>query len=428
MKNILIAPGTTLVAKEIHDSLIFSKGVNLFGAGYLMPDEVQPSFNYLDYAFLPPLEEEGVNFKLIEFLDKFQIDFVFLAHDEWIYRFKDYDKLGNTYICKHPSKTIDITSFKSKTYEHLQHLGFTPEVYKSLDDVLDYPFIMKPDRGQGSKGFIKVDNDQQLKEILLHIVDLNGVVISEFLPGEEHTIDCFTDNDGTLLFASCRIRSVIENGLSSTTQLDSNPELLEMATIINSHLCFNGAWFFQVRNDRSGSPKLLEIACRVAGASGVQRAIGVNLSELWLYNSQNLPISVLKNAFLPKRIISNSSKVILNQQFDQIYVDFDDCLFVKGSLNVELLSFLEAEKLKNVDLILISRHRGDLKAKIDALGIGELFTHIHHIQDGSKKSAYFPRSGNILFIDDSYAERSDLADFTNVNSMDPSIFNGQVRS
>jgi predicted ATP-grasp superfamily ATP-dependent carboligase len=428
LKNILIAPGTTLVAKEIHDSLILSKEINLFGAGYLMPEDVQQKFNYDGYAYLPALDEEGVLGKLNEILEKFKIDFIFFAHDEWIYRFKDTEKLENSYVCKHPSETIDIASFKSRTYKHLKHLGFTPDVYRSLDSAIEYPFIIKPDRGQGAKGFIRVDNDRQLEAFLSQNVDLNEVVISEFLPGEERTVDCFTDKNGSLLFASCRIRSVIENGLSSTTQIDTNPELLEMALEINSQLSFKGAWFFQVRNDSNNAPKLLEIGCRVAGASGVQRAIGVNLSELWLYTTQDLPVSVLKNYLMPRRIISDSSTVFLNQHFDQIYVDFDDCLFVKGSLNIGLLRFLEAEKSKNVDLILISRHRGNLKSKVDALGIGTLFTHIHHILDNSRKSAYFSRSGNILFIDDSYAERSDLADFTNVKSMDPSIFNGHVTS
>ena len=229
----MIAPGTTLIAKEIHDSLMFSKGVNLFGAGYLKPDQVQQTFIYVDYAFLPTLDEEGFFPTLNEILEKFKIDFIFFAHDEWIYRFKEIEKLENALVCKHPSETINITSFKSKTYSHLENQGFTPAVYESLDIAPEYPFIIKPDRGQGSKGFLKIENEKQLNEVLLQNVNLHEVVISEYLPGEEHTIDCFTDRNGALLFASSRIRSDIENGLSSTTQIDSNPELQEMAIKIN---------------------------------------------------------------------------------------------------------------------------------------------------------------------------------------------------
>lgn len=411
-----------MIAKEIHDSLTFTKGVNLFGAGLVMPSNTGIDFNYVDYAYLKGLDPDDNFTDFKEILAKFKIDNIFLAHDEWIYRFRDTDFISGSTICKHPATTIDIISFKSKTYAHLNHLGITPIVYNSIDEVNGFPFVIKPDRGQGSKGFVRIDSDAQLQNLLLHGLNLDEMVISEFLPGDEYTIDCFTNTNGDLLFSSCRIRSVINNGLSSTTKIVSNSALLDMAVQLNSELKCTGGWFFQIKYDKDNLPKLLEIGCRIAGASGIQRALGVNLSELWLYMLGGDSISVTKNSLTPRRVVGSPSQLFLGQHFDQIFVDFDDCLLINRNLNVELLKFLEAERMKNVEIFLISRHKGDLKLEVEKLGVSSLFDEIHHILDGSRKSDHFSHSKNILFIDDSYSERTDLESFPLVRTVDPSIF------
>jgi hypothetical protein len=417
-----------MIAKEIHDSLIYTKGVNLFGAGFVMPSDIDIDFNYVDYAYLESLNQDSDFSNLGQILEKFEIDDIFLAHDEWIYRFRDTNFISGSMICKHPASTIDIASFKSKTYAQLNHLGITPTVYKSIEEVDSFPFVIKPDRGQGSKGFIRIDSAIQFQNIVSDGLNSEEMVISEFLPGDEYTVDCFTDINGDLLFSSCRIRSVIGNGLSSTTEISSKPALLDIAIQLNSEFKFTGAWFFQTKNDKDNLPKLLEIGCRVAGASGIQRALGVNLSELWLYMFSGQAITVTKNNLTPRRIIGSPSQLFLGQDFEQIFVDFDDCLIIKKNLNVELLNFLKAEKLKNVKIFLISRHKGNLKLEVEKLGISSLFDQIHHILDDSRKSDHFSHSKNILFIDDSYSERADLKSFPHVRTVDPSIFVDHVSS
>ena len=415
-----------MIAKEIHDSLICTKGVSLFGAGYVMPGETHIDFNYTDYAYIQALGQDDVLPALNEILAKFAIDVIFLAHDDWIYRLKDNAIISKSVVCKHPPETIDLLSFKSRTYAKLGHLGFMPIVYDSIETADKYPFIMKPDRGQGSKGVLRIDSEKQLKTVLQLGIDLSEMVFSEFLPGEENTIDCFTDQHGVLIFASSRIRSVIHNGLASTTQISIKPYLIELANKLNSELRFTGAWFFQTKNDYYGDPKLLEIGGRLAGASGVQRALGVNMSELWFYMTNGQTIGITKNDLTPRREVGNPSRLFLGQSFDQIFVDYDDCLFLNGSINDSLVNFLKIEKSNGKEIFLISRHKGNLREEVKRLEIENLFTGIHHILDGSRKSAFFSKSKSILFIDDSYSERKDLKDHSNVKTVDASIFTDSV--
>jgi hypothetical protein len=424
--NILILPGTTLIAKEIHDSLLCHKGVRIFGAGYDLTSQRSNSFNYEKYLFLEELSDPTFDSNLQSILETLSIDLIFMAHDEWIYKFRDIEYIYGVKILKHPAETVRITSFKSETYQALQHLDITPQVFKNFDDISYFPCIIKPDRGQGSRGFRILNNSFELQELINSGAELDKLVISEFLPGAEYTVDCFTDQTGSLLVASTRLRAEIKDGMSISTRLSVEPEFSLMATQLNNELQFEGPWFFQVKFDRNERAKLLEIGCRVAGASGIQRATGVNFSSLWTHMTLGAGVIISKNSLMPVRSVSPEKLLVLGMTFDQIYVDFDDCLVINNEININLLDFLRYAKHLDHQIILISRHKGNLSNKLEEMKIKDLFSKIIHIRDNSKKSSFMSNNQKILFIDDSFSERPDSINWPKVQSVDPSIFIDKV--
>ena len=61
------------------------------------------------------------------------------------------------------------------------------------------------------------------------------------------------------------------------------PEASAAARTISRHLGMRGAWFCQFKRDVEGRLTLLEVAPRIAGASGINRTeLGVNLTERML--------------------------------------------------------------------------------------------------------------------------------------------------
>ena len=117
---------------------------------------------------------------------------------------------------------------------------------------------MKPDDGQGGKG-THIAHDRE--ELSFHLRKAPDLLVTEFLPGEELSVDCFTDFNRKLLFVGPRTRERVQMGISfRSTAVPVTEEIRRIAQAINDAVRLNGAWFFQVKKDRDGRYKLLEFA------------------------------------------------------------------------------------------------------------------------------------------------------------------------
>ena len=274
--KILVLPGTTLVAKEIRISLEAMRDAILYGAGF---DLTHPDTSlYQDYFYV----ESGMNDYnmnvLREIVQKEQIQFIFLAHDQYIYDLRECYEIAGARIVHNNTRAIEITSFKSKTYKFFHGRIPTPITY-TLEEALqlDEVFFVKPDRGQGSRGGFRTSKSN------LEASYSPTYIISENLPGREYTVDCFSSRDSKIVYAAGRERLQTRDGVSIETKIVHLPAISEFSKIISDELKLNGAWFFQMKEDSSGDLKLLEIGLRVAGASGIHRLRGINLSQLQIY-------------------------------------------------------------------------------------------------------------------------------------------------
>ncbi len=403
--NVLIVPGTTLIAREICNSLSTMKGIYLFGAGY--DAAAAKNFPYHVFNHAGTLGSKNLKDELEVIVERQEIDFIIFAHDSWIFEFRNLDSIGEAKIIKNPCAAIEICSFKSSTYGFLREDVSTPTIFKLAEEVQDFPVFLKPNRGQGSIGALKIDSRKELEPFM----DSEGRfydhwVVSEFLPGIEYTIDCFSALNGDLLYSSPRIRMAIESGLAVETKIIRHPQLSIWASRISKKLLLNGPWFFQVKEDSKGSLKLMEIGLRVAGGSGVQRLKGVNLSQLNILQSQGKVLEILNQNVFPCK---KKNEIDLDFDYQEIYVDYDDTLIVNFVLNHKLIAFLESEINRGIIVTLITRHSGNLEDSLTQFGIRELFSRIIHITNKHLKSKYIDSNVKFLFIDDSFRERSDVS-------------------
>ena len=76
---------------------------------------------------------------------------------------------------------------------------------------------------------------------------------------------------------------------------------------------------------------------------------------------------------------------------------------INGKLNAELIKFIIKCINEKINVILISKHKGDLNKKLEKLKIKNLFKEVIHLNKNQDKSMYMKK--NSALIDDSFSER-----------------------
>ena len=405
VKNILVFPAGTEIAFEIHDALKNSKFVRLFGATSV-PCHAEFVFQTC-VTGLPFVDDPALIPALNRVIDAYGIDYVYPAHDSALLHFSEERDALHAEVIASARETVEICRSKTRTYRFLSGAPYLPAFYGSPDEIPGYPVFIKPAVGQGSQGARIIRDRSHLEEALS---EGQEYTICEYLPGEELTVDCFTDRHGSLLVVSPRSRERIRAGIAVRSRtLPLTEELQSIAEDINRRLSFNGAWFFQVKKNAAGQFRLLEIAPRIAGTMGLTRNLGINMPLLTLYNFWGIDVSLIPNRedlLLDRAFISRFQTDL---SYSSVYVDFDDTLIVRGKVNAFLMMFLYQAFNQGKRLCLLTRHSTDIFSDLEKACIpASLFSEIIRLDEAGAKTDYI--APDSIFIDDSFSERKRVRD------------------
>ena len=410
IKRVLVFPCGSEIGLEIYRSLKYSRHFEVFGGNSV---DDHGKFVFEKYiGDIPFVDDKNFIPSLRKIIKKYKIDAVYPTLDKVITTLAENQKnLGCKIICS-PLWTTQICLSKTKTYERFKDLILVPEIYKDVSEIDSYPVFLKPDIGYGARGATKVNNKDELN---FQLKKNPSLIILEYLEGEEYTVDCFTNRKGQLLFVGPRKRCRIRTGISVNTKtiLDVSDEFKKIAKIINSNLELRGAWFFQLKRDGDGNLKLLEIASRLGGSSGVFRPKGINFSLLTLWDAFGYDVEIIENNLQFEMDRSLNCVFRHDIDFDTVYVDFDDCLIINDKINTKLVSFLYQCFNQNKELILISKHNSELLESLKKFRLQNLFDKIIHINKSENKAKYITKK-SAIFIDDSYTERLEIFNYCRI--------------
>jgi predicted ATP-grasp superfamily ATP-dependent carboligase len=404
-KNVLIFPCGSEIGLELHRSLSTSNHFNLIGASSC---DNHGKFVYDNYIYgVPHVEDNNFISELNKIITEYKVDFIFPAHDSVVLKLAHNREALNCVVVTSDFETCEITRSKSKTYKTLHNVIKTPQIYNYNNDFKhQFPVFIKPDIGQGSKGCLKINSQEELQQAL---TKENSLLILEYLPGKEYTVDCFTNRHGELIYVYGRERTRISNGISVNSKNINNENFYKIAQKINSCLKFRGVWFFQLKEDRYGELSLLEIAPRVAGTMALSRANGVNLPLMSLFDLLDMDLEILPNNYMLEIDRALKNKFHLDIKYDYIYVDFDDCLIFDKKINTHLVLFLYKSINDGKKIILISKHNGNLKKALKNYRLTDIFDKIIHLKKEDKKYKYILNK-DAIYIDDSFSERKEIKD------------------
>ncbi len=414
-RRVLVFPAGTEIGLEIFHALEHCKEVSLFGAGLDISNPAR--FVYPAYHVLPSINDPGWVDALIQLCQLLHIDYIFPAYDDVVVALSRDAGRVPAKVISSPYRVCEITRSKLQTYRLLDGVVNVPRLYASDEEVTSYPVFVKPDRGQGSFGIARVDNKKELVAALQSIQD---PIICEYLPGEEYTIDCFSDRERGVLFAGARSRQRTRNGISVNTLTLDLPGATEMAQLIWSELGMCGAWFFQLKRAMDGRLVLLEIAPRIAGSMAAHRVVGINFPLLSIFEAERLPLLVqpLKGIVELDRSLGNRYRHSF--EFATLYIDLDDTLLVNDRINILAVKLIFQCIEKKIKVVLLTRHQGDIKQTLEKYRLSGLFDVIVHLSKGESKASHI-KSSAAIFVDDSFSERMDVAAHCNIPTFDCSM-------
>lgn len=216
--------------------------------------------------------------------------------------------------------SLEIANNKSRLYEFLQWRGIpVPEfrVIETADQFINAvselgfpanPVCFKPSVSNGSRGFRILSEHADEKDLLfnfkpyhtyIRFADAERILrqgpfpellVSEYLPGEEYSVDCLCRHGEPVLIVP-RLRRKMINGISTEGEVQQQYQVIDYCSRIIRELRLHGNAGIQVKRAVSGEFLLLEINPRVQGTISALLGAGVNLPVLAIKQELNIPFT-----------------------------------------------------------------------------------------------------------------------------------------
>ena len=189
-----------------------------------------------------------------------------------------------------PDQALDVCLDKLALAERCASHVPVPRTER-LDKVADpdswtYPVIVKPRTGSGSRGICLAASSQELARI-----DATpDLLVQEYLPGAEYSIDVLADCSGRVVASVPRVRERVDSGVSVAGRTLHDSELEGLGAAVTAATGLTYVANVQFRRDAAGRPALLEVNPRFPGAMPLTVASGVDMPLMALDSLRGRPL------------------------------------------------------------------------------------------------------------------------------------------
>lgn len=231
---------------------------------------------------------------------------------------KEFEAAGSRLLVS-SAESLEIANNKSRLYEFLQWRGIDVPGFRIVENVeqfsqaveeLGHPqnnICFKPSISNGSRGFRVISKDVDEAALLFNekpnstFISYKDVVrilssqpfpellVSEYLPGEEYSVDCLA-NHGEPVLVLPRLRKKTINGITVEGEFIQDDSIINYCNQVVRELKLHGNIGIQVKKSSKGKFLILEINPRVQGTISAALGAGINLPLLAIKQELNLPI------------------------------------------------------------------------------------------------------------------------------------------
>ncbi|SDW09822.1 ATP-grasp domain-containing protein [Tepidimicrobium xylanilyticum] len=252
-------------------------------------EELVPAKYFVDAFYkVPKWNEEDYLDVLLSICEKERVDMIIpLFEKEFISlceNRKKFNEIGTALILS-DKKIIETFNDKWKSYKFFMSNNIDTPMTYSKQELKDcnFPLIIKPTDGAGSKNVFKIKDEKELNFFIDYI---ENPIIQEFVEGTEYTIDVLCDLDGNVISIVPRQRIEVRAGEVSKGRTVKDMAIIERTLELCNKLKIDenikpiGPLTIQCIVDLKGNIKFIEVNPRFGGGVPLSFEAGVAYAEL----------------------------------------------------------------------------------------------------------------------------------------------------
>ncbi len=288
MKRVLVSGASGIVGYGVLRSLRHTGQPCFLVGTSIYDDSVAPAFCDV-FEQAPPTNAPEYLDWLLTTLRKHRIELLIPGIEidmyHWIEHVPEISSTGALPLLNVP-ELIALCKDKWNFYQRLVAANLDCVIESSLSQdfsvlVANFglPFLLKPRRGFGSKGIVRIATEEQF---LNHRADIGEVLMAQPIVGndeEEFTISAFCDGLGGYFAGMALRRKLSWDGFTDKAEVSSMEEFAPAIAELCQLFSPLGPTNFQFRRSSDG-PKLLEINPRVSSSTSIRVAFGYNESSM----------------------------------------------------------------------------------------------------------------------------------------------------
>lgn len=165
-----------------------------------------------------------------------------------------------------------------------------------------FPCFLKPISGSAGVGTARIDSNTKLKQHI-HIFG-EQLIVQDYVPGREYTIDVYRSRDGVIHTVIPRQRLLVRSGEVENGVTVDDAELVDTAhRVVNLLDGLWGAFCLQCRRPRGEPPRFFEVNPRFGGGTPLSIAAGAELPRYLLEEILGRPISARADGYRPNTVM-----------------------------------------------------------------------------------------------------------------------------
>lgn len=306
MKTILVSGASGIVGYGILKSLRMSEEkYNLIGTS-IYDDTIAEAFCDLFIKTIPSTYDNYIQWLLDIIVEK-KVDLIIpgieIDMKLWNLHRGLIEKIG-VKVLLNDSNLIDLCSDKWVFYKYMRENNISYSIQSSLDtnysllkETLGEILLVKPRRGFGSKGIVKIENEKVFESIKDEVG--SNLMVQEYIGSddEEYSCSAFCDGQGSFFDLMILKRKLSKDGFTEKAWVVEDEELVNAVSDLS--FCFRpiGPTNFQFRKNSDNKIKLLEINPRISSSTSIRSAFGYNESVMavdFFMNNKKIEKGIIK--------------------------------------------------------------------------------------------------------------------------------------